>query len=1567
MTTSLTDQQFLDHLQALGIQLFLEGDGLRFRTPQGVFTPALREAVQARKPALLALLRGASPSAEATIPRIGRESPPRMSFAQERIWFLYRFEGPSSTYSITPVFRVRGALSLIALEQALAALAVRHETLRMRFAEIDGIGVQVVDPLPRVPVEVVSLREVPAEQRLAEAERLILQRTAQPFDLENGPLLRVTLLALDSDDHILLPFMHHIIGDGWSLGVFHREFGQLYEEYAGGRAALLPPLPIQYPDYAAWQRARQEGTAGQEGLRFWRVALAGAPQTLALPSDFPRPAVQSFNGRVLRQTIPPAVTQALNELARAQGGSLFMVLLAAYGVLLLRHCGQDDILIGSPVANRPLRETEGLIGCFVNTVVLRLKLDGNPPFVELLQRVRKMALDAYAHQDVPVEAVIDALAVQRDPSRIPLYQAQFSLQNVPVNSGALTSIAVEPMPMDRVAAKNDLSFILEQGAAGIDAELEYNSDLFLEATVRRLGADYQGLLDVLAAAPATPILDLSMPSEQALAQPESAPAPVPAFADLVSAFEHAVACHPNAVAVRDSCQALNYATLDRHAERVAAHLLALPPETPVGLLMGRSVEMIAVLLGILKAGCAYLPLSPDHPPERLRYCLTQSGAGALLHDAERAELAAQVAPAGVTLLDATSLPDGGPLQRPVLDGGRLAYVIFTSGSTGQPKGVMIEHRAVLNLVEALRAKVYGELGAGLKVALMASTVFDASVQQIFPALLDGHTLCLIDEELRQDGARLCERLHEWRIDVTDCTPSLLTIMLRGGLAERCGATLRHILVGGEPLPRDLILELYANPAGRGILVSNVYGPTECCVDVTCLRLDPQRLPAAATVPLGYALPNCRLLIVDAEGRAVRPGVSGELAIAGVCLGRGYVNDPAQTAARFAPLPALGIARAYRSGDQCRMRTDGVIEYLGRDDDQVKILGYRIELGEVESRLRQHPAIRAVTVQARVTSRGYREMAAYLVTAAPVTRLELHDFLCERLPDYMVPAYFVPLDELPLNVSGKVERSALPDPESAPGLASGVAHQAAGSAAEAALCAVWAKTLGVEKIGVRDNYFTSGGDSIKALQVAARLREAGWIMEIRDLFRHPTVAQLAPLLKPVQAAAVAAGPWVGRAPLSAVQRFFFETYGAAAQFNQALLLRCRQPLDTATLQRALALLHTQHDMLRCRFVERDGGWEQEILAPEQVAPVFERVDLRGAADPHGELLARCGEAQAGFELGRAPLFSALLFELPDGQRLLLFAHHLVVDGVSWRILLDDLEKLLGGAMSLPPRSASYPAWVASQQRYAEQHPAAEEAYWQSVPVLPSDQPGGDSHAERRELRAALSAQLTRDLLTQAHQAYTTEINDLLIAALVQAWCAWSGGTQCAVTMEGHGREPLDEELDLSRSVGWFTSIFPVAFPHDSDLGRQIKTVKEALRSLPHKGAGYTVLRYLAATPGLAPLPPLAFNYLGRFDASGGTWFEAAPEVLPPTAAPSLALPWPLEITAAVISDRLELTLAYSTRRYGQDQAQALLDGWATALHQVASHALGRQGTELTVSDIDYDGFTQDGLDAFLDGL
>lgn len=1555
--TPLAD--LLVRLRARGIDLRVEQGELRFRAPKGAFTPDLRAEAKARAEELIAHLTAATRPRQA-----------RMSMAQERIWFLYRLEGPSSTYSITPVFRLTGPLSQPALRAAFNALAERHETLRMRFAEVDGVGVQIVDPPGEVPIEVVSLAHIPSADRLARAEQIVLEETARPFDLERSHALRVTLIALDDEDHLLLPFMHHIIADGWSLGVMQRELNQHYAVTVRGAQAALPPLTTTYAEFAAGQRAAQHSDAGRDALAWWVAHLDGAPQALALPLDAERPAMMTFNGRVLHRLVPPEIASAITACGRAQGCSLFMTLLAAYGVLLFRHSAQTDLLIGSPVAGRSRPELEALIGCFVNTLVLRLRIEPGASFTDLLRQVRQTALDAYARQEVPIESVIDAVATDRDPSRMPLFQAQLSLQNVPITAGTVSGLRVEPMRMDRVAAKNDLSFILDsRGDEGIGAEVEFNTDLFRQETVEDLWSDYVGLLKQLADAPETTLTDLLRTPGVIEGRLKPAPTsePGPTFDNLVSWFDAVVERQPDAEAVCDDTTSLTFAGLRERADAIAEALraLALSPAAPVAVLMGRSVELIASILGVLESGAPYLPLSPDHPEERLQFMLSHAGARAIVTDASCEPLAARLAAAcGVEVIRADAQRAGAIRDRTPPAPADLAYIIFTSGSTGRPKGVMIEHRSVVNLVRGLGEIAYDTAGHHLRVALIASPVFDASVQQIFGTLLHGHTLCIVPEEARRDGARLGDWLHAMRVDASDGTPTLLRLLVDTGFGTR-PTTLRHMLIGGEPLPSDLVAALHARPQGRDMVVTNVYGPTECCVDVVARRLTATDAPTTAAVaPIGQPMPGCMAAIVDDEGRLVPTGIAGELVIGGECVGRGYVNDPALTAERFMRLTGTGDARVYRTGDLCRLRRDGDIEFLGRNDDQVKVLGHRIELGEVEHHLRAHPSVAAVSVQARQTRKGYRELVAYIVARGRLEAIELRAFAAARMPDYMIPAYFVPLDKLPVNTSGKVSRQDLPNPETSTLLPSGAEYRDAATEAEAALVAAWTHTLNRAPDGVRDNYFTSGGDSIKALQLASRLRDTGWMLEIRDLFKHPTIEQLAPHLRRHESTPAAEQPRSGRARLGAIQRFFFDTYGPATAFNQAILLKVQRPLDVSRLEAACTALMAHHGMLRCRFVREDAGWMQEVLDASACTPLVDRIDLRTAAAPADELARHAAAEQLRFALEQAPLWSAVLYDMPGGQRLLLTAHHLIVDGVSWRILLEDLDRLLSQpGQPLPAPTASYAAWVSHQQRAVETALLPELPRWErgTAPASPGRQ------ADRRRISGSLSAEVTADLLTRAHQAYATEINDLLLTALARAWTAWTGSRSCAITVEGHGREPLGEPIDVSRTVGWFTSMYPleVELPADADPGLAIKLVKNTLRAIPNKGAGYMVLRQMSdAGDRLGALPPLAFNYLGRFDAAGDSWFAPAPEPGPVTALPDLAAPWPLEVTAVVVDGRLDVTLSYAADGADADGAPRFLSHILAQLDAVVGHTCGRTTTELTSADFDYAGLSEQQLDDFL---
>ncbi|GMU10104.1 amino acid adenylation domain-containing protein [Corallococcus caeni] len=1026
-----------------------------------------------------------------------------LSFAQERMWFLEQWSPGGASLNMPVAVRLTGELQAPVLQRALQALVLRHEALRTTFALADGRPVQVVVPTLEAALPVEDLEALPLPEREARAVQRVAEVALEPFDLGQGPLFRARLFRLSAREHLLLFAMHHGVSDAWSMGVVVRELTALYAAFLEGKASTLPPLPLQYGDYAGWQRRTQEGAEAEARLAWWRERI-DAHALLELPTDKPRPAVLGTRGAREALQLPAALTAELKAFARKEGRTLFVTLLAAFQTLLHRYTGQEDLAVGTPVANRPRAELEGLIGLFVNTVVLRTDLSGAPSFRELLARLQPVALDAFAREELPFERLVDALKPGRDPSRAPLFQVMFVLQNAPLPPLEAPGLQLEARPVDTGSAQFDLTLIAEDLPQGLRLTAEYATDLFEPGTVRRMLAHLSRLLEGALAAPQESLsrLPLLTPDEreQVLGTWSGGNAPYPHEDGLHTLFEAQARRTPDAVALSFEGESLSFRQLDARANQWAWHLrgLGVGPETYVGLCASRSFDMVVGMLATLKAGGAYVPLDPTYPAARLAFMLQDSAVKVLL--AHRPLLAGlPPAPGARAVCFEDGAPDAdtsrAPPGTPLPDG--PAYVIYTSGSTGQPKGVVATHRAACNLV-VHEARV-SELGPGSRVLQFSNPGFDVSVEEIFATLTAGGTLCLAPVERLMPGEPLHQLLKQQAITVLNATPTALAATDATGLPA-----LRTVFSGGEACTAELVARW-----GEGRRFINGYGPTEVTVTATATEVRPEgRAP-----PLGRPIPNVRVYVLDARLSPVPVGVPAELCVGGVGLARGYLNLPGTTAERFVPDPYASEAgaRLYRTGDRVRWRADGELEFLGRLDGQVKLRGFRIELGEIEAALRQHTAVEEAAVLIQDTPAGGQRLVAWLVPAMagqPPTAKALHAFLQERLPPHMVPSAFVAVPAFPLTANGKLDVRALPPPTSGQ-LDSGRTFEAPRTEREEQLARLWSEVLQVERVGLDDPFFELGGNSLLALRLHQRLRaELGVELPLTVLFQHSTVRALA---------------------------------------------------------------------------------------------------------------------------------------------------------------------------------------------------------------------------------------------------------------------------------------------------------------------------------------------------------------------------------------------------------------------------------------------------------------------------
>ncbi|KSF13116.1 non-ribosomal peptide synthase/polyketide synthase [Pseudomonas aeruginosa] len=1490
----------------------------------------------------------------------------RLSYAQQRMWFLWHLEPQSGAYNLPSAVRLNGPLDRQALERAFASLVQRHETLRTVFPRgADDSLAQA--PLQR-PLEVAfedcsGLPEAEQEARLREEAQ---RESLQPFDLCEGPLLRVRLIRLGEERHVLLLTLHHIVSDGWSMNVLIEEFSRFYSAYATGAEPGLPALPIQYADYALWQRSWLEAGEQERQLEYWRGKLGERHPVLELPTDHPRPAVPSYRGSRYEFSIEPALAEALRGTARRQGLTLFMLLLGGFNILLQRYSGQTDLRVGVPIANRNRAEVEGLIGLFVNTQVLRSVFDGRTSVATLLAGLKDTVLGAQAHQDLPFERLVEAFKVERSLSHSPLFQVMYNHQPLVADIEALDSVAglsFGQLDWKSRTTQFDLSLDTYEKGGRLYAALTYATDLFEARTVERMARHWQNLLRGMLENPQASVDSLPMLDAeeryQLLEGWNATAAEYPLQRGVHRLFEEQVERTPTAPALAFGEERLDYAELNRRANRLAHALIerGIGADRLVGVAMERSIEMVVALMAILKAGGAYVPVDPEYPEERQAYMLEDSGVQLLLSQSHlKLPLAQGVQRIDLDQADAWLENHAGNNPAIELNGENLAYVIYTSGSTGKPKGAGNRHSALSNRLCWMQ-QAYG-LGVGDTVLQKTPFSFDVSVWEFFWPLMSGARLVVAAPGDHRDPAKLVELINREGVDTLHFVPSMLQAFLQDEDVASC-TSLKRIVCSGEALPADAQQQVFAKLPQAGLY--NLYGPTEAAIDVTHWTCVEEGKDA---VPIGRPIANLACYILDGNLEPVPVGVLGELYLAGQGLARGYHQRPGLTAERFVASPFVAGERMYRTGDLARYRADGVIEYAGRIDHQVKLRGLRIELGEIEARLLEHPRVR----EAAVLAVDGRQLVGYVVLESEGGdwREALAAHLATSLPEYMVPAQWLALERMPLSPNGKLDRKALPAPEVSVAQAG---YSAPRNAVERTLAEIWQDLLGVERVGLDDNFFSLGGDSIVSIQVVSRARQAGLQLSPRDLFQHQNIRSLA-LAAKAGAATAEQGPASGEVALAPVQRWFFEQAIPNRQhWNQSLLLQARQPLDGDRLGRALERLQAQHDALRLRFREERGAWHQ-AYAEQAGEPLWRR-----QAGSEEVLLALCEEAQRSLDLEQGPLLRALLVDMADGsQRLLLVIHHLAVDGVSWRILLEDLQRLYADLdADLGPRSSSYQAW----SRHLHEQAGArldELDYWQAqlhdAPhALPCENPHGAlENRHERKLVLTLDAERTRQLLQEAPAAYRTQVNDLLLTALARATCRWSGDASVLVQLEGHGREDLGEAIELSRTVGWFTSLFPLRLTPAADLGESLKAIKEQLRGVPDKGVGYGLLRYLAgeeAATRLAvlPQPRITFNYLGRFDRQ----FDGAALLVPATESagaaqdPCAPLANWLSIEGQVYGGELSLHWSFSREMFAEATVQRLVDDYARELHALIEHCCQEGNVGATPSDFPLATLRQEQLD------
>jgi len=1542
-----------------------------------------------------------------------------LSYQQEQLWFLQHLDPDSMMYHVPRAIRFRGELDIPALKQSVYHLIKRHEILRTVFPSVNGRPIQrILEPF-EIPIPIIDLADLPPEEQPQKVSALVLSQGQRRFDLEKGPMIRITLITLSENQHILVMCEHHLIHDGWTQEVILQEFVAHYTAFVQGKPSPLPDLPIQYADFACWQRAYLSGETLQRQLDFWKEKLNGLPPLLELPTDWPRPAVLSGKGDLVEFRLPGLLSDRLREFSRQQGATLFMTMLTAFKILAFRSSGQDDICIGSGVANRDIKEIENMIGMVINTIAFRTQLTGQLTVSQALEKVKQTCLEAYQYQDTPLEKVVDAVNPQRSLSYTPLFQVLYSFMDTPASSFTLPNLELTVMEgAHNQSSKYDINIVVvtpQEMMRGKDRQetvndilvmWEYNTDIFTEATTRRMISHYRNILEEMAAQPQTtigklPILD-ETERKQLLELWQGPVMPFSRDLRLSQLFEKQAHRTPGKIAFQETgSTGVSYLQSNENANRLAHYLreLGVTQDQTVAILMERSVLMAETILAIWKAGGAYIPLDIEYPARRIETIMADSGTSLLITLQEHISIElAESKGFRVIALDRLQGMENLPSHNPGVDipMNSLAYVIYTSGSTGKPKGAMVEHIGMMNHIQAKINDL--ELNHTGVVAQNASHTFDISVWQFFVALPLGGRTVIYPRQLLLEPERFITSLQEDGINILEVVPSYLALLL--DTLEKEGVpplTLRYLLVTGEAVRPELVKQWFRlYPAVKMV---NAYGPTEASDDITHHIMT--QAPQTDRVPVGKPIQNTRIYIVDPSMNICPVGVKGEIWVSGVGVGRGYLKDEEKTRIAFREDPFShepGI-RLYKTGDLGRWLPDGTIDFLGRIDYQVKIRGHRIELGEIENTLLDHPLVKEAVVVDKTDKQNNSFLAAYIVAEKdgnPDTdglRFHLQQFL----PEYMIPASILLLEKMPLTPNGKCDINTLKAMEADLNIAQHreeTPYAAPRNEIEEKMTEAWQEILALKRVGIYDNYFNLGGDSIRAVQLVSALGNRGLRINVRDIFKYPTIANLSQVAQTYRLD-IRQGPVGGDVPLTAIQKYFFTIIPVDRHhYNQSVMFYSEEPYDINGLTAVFNKLAEHHDALRMRYrLNPDDGTVTQVNL-EQAEIELKFFDYSHRQDHEAsvaDMENTAQQLQAGLDLSEGPLLEAALFRLRDGDRLLIIVHHLVIDGISWRILAEDMTRLYrqyreGQLLHLPPKTHSFKDWA----RYVEQYGRSsallkEKEYWQGiletgVDELPYDgDPKNLDRSTGRIITRTLSPENTEKLLHQVHRAYNTEINDILLTGLAMAIQQWCGNERTAVALEGHGREDIASNLDISRTVGWFTSIYPVVLDlgqvNGQDmqelLGNRLRSIKDTLRRIPNHGLGYGILQYITPdslkTDFPAPLnPSIIFDYRGQVDEDlSRSGLTLARENMGLTISSKIPREYPLEISGVIVNNRLQLGIEYNPGQFEPSTIDTLLNHYLNQLEIVIRHCTECSTPRPSAGDFSYKQLSLEEIDDLSD--
>ncbi len=1495
----------------------------------------------------------------------------QLSSAQRRLWVLSQLEKGNYAYNMPGVYEFKGNLDIEAFKHAFTQLIARHESLRTMFKQDNKGTIKQWVLAEDAHLFTFNHQDLRKNKNQEETIKLLVKEEVQHvFDLENDALLRATLIQQSADSYVFVFVMHHIISDGWSMNILVRDLFTFYNGLINKTPVNLPDLRIQYKDYAGWQQGILAGdNTLSASKQYWLDQFSGEIPILSMPLDHPRPAVKTFNGGTINSLLSKATNNQLKAITQQTGSTLFMSLLASVKVLLYKYTRQTDIVIGSPIAGREHIDLNDQIGFYINTLSLRSTFSPETNFKELLRSIKENTLKAYEHQNYPFDELVDDLQLVRDMSRNPLFDIMVVLQNNEQTdvSAALNGLEVTPYSntTESVISKFDITFNFAEQEGQLGIVTEYNSDLFDKSTIERLNSHLIQLIDSITKHPESPISTLPYLSQteeqQLLVDFNDQKADYPKEKSVIELFEVQVARTPDQIAIVFNEVELTYGELNERANQLGDYLrttYSIKPDDLVAIMLDRSEWMIVSIWAVLKSGGAYVPIDPEYPQDRINYLLADSAAKALIDQSELETFLAKHDNYQNTNLVPTAQSD------------HLAYVIYTSGSTGKPKGVLIEHRNLMHSTFS-RFKYYND---EYKNALLVSSfAFDSSISIIFTTILSGGTLHVLKKELINEIDKVSKYITANKIDTTLTVPSYYQLLFNynpGNLSN-----VKNTILAGEYLHLNLLQSIIDSNFKESALY-NEYGPTENTVWTTVHQYQGNNVVNT----IGRPISNTRIYILDDTENLLPIGVIGEICIAGAGLARGYLNRPDLTAKKFVNNPFEDGKRMYKTGDLGRWLPDGNIEFIGRKDDQVKIRGYRIELGEIEAALNQHTSIQEGVVLAKENESADKQLVAYVTSDQALNTNDLRTHLKSSLPDYMVPAYFVQLEDFPLTPNGKLDKKALPSPEGL-GLSSGIEYVAPYTKIEKQLVQIWSEVLKVdpEKIGIHEDFFALGGDSIKSIQISSKMKAKGYRLEVKDILSHSILFDQA-LCVATDLLEIPQDIVEGEAPLGAMQHsFLYDDNVDKQHFHQSVGLRSHSSLEPEQLNNLFTKLIEHHDALRMVYNKQKGVWIQyNQLATNKFK--IEVHDLSSSNNVAHQITAISNHTKRSFNLNEGPLIKVCLFKTQAYDELLITVHHLVIDGVSWRILFEDIATLFtqinqNQPLRLPLKSHSFKHWLEQIHLYANDYHTKERDYWnnvlsQQVSPIPFDHVEGTN--DLKDLVSAgfsLSKQETTLLLSKVNQAYKTEINDILLTAFVMALKAEFGIQTTSITIEGHGREDIIKDLDTSRTVGWFTSVYPVVFDLSyEDLCAQLIEVKDTLRRVPNKGVGYDIFKQLSNHKLKEAIPPqIIFNYLGDFGGGlskedGDSLFDFSPNNFGEDVSLNRSSEHHLSVSGMQSSGELNLSIRYSNKQFNKETIDRLAASYEHSLKKLITVLSEKQEQVKTSGDYVYKALSQQELGA-----